>query len=66
MNLCNGRVSIIDDPEVGGRVILTFYPDNKPIHYSVSYWDLKELLEKSNSSIKLIDSKFTLTENHGN
>lgn len=66
MNLCNGRMSVIDDPEVDGRVILTFYPDNKPIHFSVSYWDLKDILEKSNSAIKLADNKITLTENNGN
>ncbi len=66
MNFCNSRMSVTNDPEIYGSVIVTFYPDNVPVHYSVPYWELKDMIEKSKASIKLIDSKSPLTENNGN
>jgi hypothetical protein len=60
-------MSVINDPEVDGRIIVTFYPDNVPVHYSVSFWDLKKLLEQSDNVIELDDKKNHLTGNdHGN
>jgi hypothetical protein len=67
MNFCNSRISVNDDPEVDGGVIVTFYPDNVPTHFSISFFDLKKLLEQSNLAIKLEDNKHLLTgNNHGN
>lgn len=57
----------MDDPEVDGRVLLTFYPDNVPVHYSISIFDLRMLLDEAKAAIKMDDHKHILTgNNHGN
>jgi hypothetical protein len=66
MNFSHSRMTVTDDPESDGSVLVTFYPDNVPVQYSISIFDLRKLLEDSAHVIKLDYSKTILTGSDGN